>query len=183
MNRCVFSFWGILIVATGGFLALPPTSSAQQPVPIYQSPFSSLPNFGYYNPAPAYRPGISSYLYRPSFGYGSRPMYGGHYQLYHSIPHMARIPQDGKPPPDLMAHLILRVPADAELWFNGTKIAAEGTVRKYASPPLTPGRRYTYSIRAQWQKNGQTIKATREVHVKAGTHIDMDLTKNDAIEK
>jgi uncharacterized protein (TIGR03000 family) len=181
MNRRVFSFWGVLIVASGGLLALLPTSSAQQPVPIYQPPFSSLPNFGYYNPAPAYRP---AYSYHPFFGYGSSRMSGGHYHPYHGyIPHLARIPQDEKPPPDLMAHLILRVPADAELWFNGTKISAEGTVRKYASPPLTPGRRYTYSIRAQWQKNGQTIKATREVHVKAGTHIDMDLTKNDEMEK
>ena len=181
MNRRVFSFWGILIVATGGLLALPPTSSAQQPMPIYQPPLSSLPNFGYYNPAPPYRP-ITSY--HPFFGYGSSPRYGGHYRLYHYSPHMARIPQDEKPPPDLVAHLILRVPADAELWFNGTKVTGEeGTVRKFASPPLTAGRRYTYSIRAQWQKNGQTIKATREVHVKAGTHIDMDLTKSDEMGK
>ncbi len=176
MNRRAFSFWRVLIVATGGFLALPLTSSAQQPIPIYQPPHSALPNFGYYNPAPAYR---SLPSYHPSFGYRSSPRYGGHYHLSHdSIPHLARIPQDEKPPPDLMAHLIVLVPADAELSFNGTKVAGqEGTVRKFASPPLTAGRRYVYEVWAQWREQGQTVTATREVRVTAGAHIRVDFTR------
>ena len=179
MNRRLFSFWGVLIVATGGLLALPPTSSAQQPTPIYQSPFSSLPNFGYYNPAPAYRP-LPSY-----FRYGPSPKYGGHSHLYHDhVPHMARIPPDEKTPPDLKAHLIVLVPADAELWFNGTKVTGEeGTVRKFASPPLTAGRRYIYDVRAQWRKEGQSVTVTREVHVRAGAHINVDFTRRNEREK
>jgi uncharacterized protein (TIGR03000 family) len=182
MNRHVFSFCGMLIVATGGLLALPPTSSAQQPVPIYQPPFSSLPNFGYYNPAPSYRPGP---FYLPSSGYRSSRMYGGHYHLYHEyIPHMARIPRDEKPPPDLRAHLTMLVPADAELWFNGTKVTGEeGSVRKFASPPLEPGQRYSYEVRARWQKDGQTITTTREVNVRAGTRINVDFTKPEDMKK
>jgi uncharacterized protein (TIGR03000 family) len=178
MNRRVFSVWGVLIVATGGLLALPPTSSAQQPIPSYQPPLSSLPNFGYYNPAPAYRPGPS---YLPSRGYGSSRMYGGHYHLYHAYtPHMGRIPQEEKPPPDLMAHLTVLVPANAELWFNGTKVTGkEGTVRKFASPALTPGQRYSYEVRAQWKQNGQTITKTHELTVKAGAHIDVYFTPDD----
>jgi uncharacterized protein (TIGR03000 family) len=181
MNRHVSSFWGVLIVAAGGLLALPPTSSAQQPIPGYQPPFSSLPNFGYYNPAPAYRPGPS---YHPSFGYSSSRMYGGHYHLYHDhMPHMDRIPQDEKPAPDLRAHLTVLVPANAELWFNDTKVTGEGTARKFASPALTPGQRYSYEVRAQWKQNGQTITKTHELTVKAGAHLDLDFTKNDGREK
>lgn len=182
MNRHVFSFWGVLVVVTGGSLALPPTSSAQQPLRIYQPPLNSLPNFGYYNPAPAYRPLPS---YPPVFRYGSRSGYGGHYQPSHDhMPHMARIPQDGKPPPDLRAHLIVLVPADAELRFNGMEVTGEeGTVRKFVSPPLTAGRRYVYNVQAQWRKEGQIVTATRKVHVKAGAHIELDFSKSDEREK
>jgi uncharacterized protein (TIGR03000 family) len=97
---------------------------------------------------------------------------------------MARIPPDEKPPPDLKAHLTVLVPADAELWFNGTKVTGEeGTVRKFASPPLTSGRRYIYDVRAQWRKGGQSVTATREVRVRAGVQINVDFTRRNEREK
>src|SRR4051812_14539249 len=33
------------------------------------------------------------------------------------------------------------VPADAELWFNGTKTTQGGTAREFESPPLAPGKK------------------------------------------
>jgi uncharacterized protein (TIGR03000 family) len=71
------------------------------------------------------------------------------------------------------------VPAGAELWFNGTKVTGEGEVRKFASPVLTPGQRYSYEVRAQWKQNGQTITKTHELTVKPGAHIDVYFTPDD----
>ena len=175
MNKRVFSFWGVLIVATGGVLALPSTSSAQRPV--YQPPLSSLPNFGYYNPGPVYRPRP---FYLPSLGYRFGPMYGGHYHLFHDyIPHMDRIPRDGKPPSDRMAHLTVLVPEGAELWFNGTKVEGEGTVRKFHTPPLEPDRRYSYEVRLHYRKDGQEVTETHKVRVSAGAQAKVDFTTRD----
>ncbi len=175
MNRRVFLFWGVLIVATGGLLALPQTTSAAPP--IYQPPLSSLPNFGYYNPGPTYYPRPYSL---PSFGYRFSPMYGGHYHLYHEyIPHMDRIPQRDKPPPDLMAHLTVLVPEGAELWFNGAKVEGEGAVRKFHTPPLESGRRYSYEVRVRWRKDGRDITDTHKVRVTAGAQATVDFTSRD----
>jgi len=55
---------------------------------------------------------------------------------------------------DTSVHVTVSVPADAEIWFQGTKMTATGSVREYQSPPLTPGHRYTYEVRARWNENG-----------------------------
>ena len=179
MNRHMFSFWRVLFVAAGGLLTLPPPSSGQQPV--YQPPLSSLPNFGYYNPAPTY---YSRPSYHPSFGYHFGPMYGGHYHLYNDyIPHMDRIPQRDKPPPDLMAHLTVLVPEGAELWFNGTKVEGEGTVRKFHTPSLEPDRRYSYEVRLRWRKDGRDITETHKVRVSAGAQVKVDFTTGGDVKR
>ena len=175
MNKRVVSFWGVLIVAASGLMVLPGTSNGQQPV--YQPPLSSMSNFGYYNPAPTYYPRP---FYLPSLGYRFGPMYGGHYHLYHDfIPHMDRIPQRDKPPPDRMAHLTVLVPEGAELWFNGTRVEGEGTVRKFHTPPLELDRRYSYEVRLRYRKDGRDITETHKVRVSAGAQAKVDFTTRD----
>src|SRR5579871_5838355 len=43
----------------------------------------------------------------------------------------------------LMAHL----PEHAQVWFNNQPTKAQGKVRYFESPPLTPGKQYYYSVR------------------------------------
>jgi uncharacterized protein (TIGR03000 family) len=69
---------------------------------------------------------------------------------------------------DSPANLTVTVPADAELWFDGTKTVSTGPVRLFHSPPLEPGRRYTYDIRARWQEDGRDVTQTQTVPVTAG---------------
>jgi uncharacterized protein (TIGR03000 family) len=75
--------------------------------------------------------------------------------------------------PDTRAQIIVNVPADAEIWFEGTKMTSTGSVRQYTSPPLTPGTRYTYEVRARWTENGQEVTQTQEVKVAAGTNVNV----------
>jgi uncharacterized protein (TIGR03000 family) len=74
---------------------------------------------------------------------------------------------------DTRAQITVSVPVDAEIWFEGSKTTSTGSVREFHSPPLTPGGRYTYEVRARWNENGHEVTQTQKVQVTAGTHVNM----------
>ncbi len=62
------------------------------------------------------------------------------------------------------------VPADARVWFNGTPTRQTGSERNFVSPPVEPGKTYTYTIRAQWNQDGKDVMQERSIDVQAGSH-------------
>lgn len=66
------------------------------------------------------------------------------------------------------ATLDVRVPADAEVWFNGYRTSLQGTTRGFTTPALEPGKTYAYQVRARWTENGMPVEQTRQVQVRAG---------------
>jgi len=78
------------------------------------------------------------------------------------------------PADDTTASLTVNVPADARLWIEGTPTTSTGPVREFNSPPLTPGNRYTYDIKASWQENGKEVTQAQQVRVTAGTHVNVN---------
>ena len=86
-------------------------------------------------------------------------------------------PVVGDAPPDNTAHVSVRIPADAEVWFGQGKTQQTGAVREFVSPPLTPGKEYTYDIKARWMVGGKEVVQTRQVDVAAGTFKAVDFTK------
>jgi uncharacterized protein (TIGR03000 family) len=62
--------------------------------------------------------------------------------------------------PDAAAHVTVRVPSDAELWFGGTKLASDGTVRVFNSPALKPGKLYDYEVKVSWRQDGRPVTRT-----------------------
>jgi uncharacterized protein (TIGR03000 family) len=83
-------------------------------------------------------------------------------------PQVARL--DPSPPPEgsSRASIEIRVPADADLWFDGYKSSQMGPVRKFSTPPLKAGQNYAYDIRARWTVNGAPAEQTRTVVVQPG---------------
>jgi uncharacterized protein (TIGR03000 family) len=77
-------------------------------------------------------------------------------------------------PSDAVAHLRVRVPPGAELWFDDTKMPQAGPVRQFRTPPLTPGKGYYYEVRARWITDGRENSQTRTVFVAPGDFIDLD---------
>jgi uncharacterized protein (TIGR03000 family) len=70
---------------------------------------------------------------------------------------------------DAPAHITVQVPvADAQVWFNGTKMKQTGTTREFATPPLSPGREYTYKVRTRWSEGGQWYEEAKKVKVRGG---------------
>ena len=72
------------------------------------------------------------------------------------------------------ATIEVRVPADAELWLDGTLTRQRGETRTFESPPLQSGRPYSYEFRARWMQDGQPVEQTRRVDVTAGRVSSVD---------
>jgi uncharacterized protein (TIGR03000 family) len=70
----------------------------------------------------------------------------------------------------------VRVPADAEVWFDGKKTSQTGTVRHFQSPPLKAGERYGYEVRASWKRVGQETEKIRHLSVRAGDRVTVDFS-------
>jgi uncharacterized protein (TIGR03000 family) len=79
---------------------------------------------------------------------------------------------------DNMAHIWLRVPESAEIWVNGVKTKQTGESRYFFSPPLTPGKKYSYQMRLRWTKDGKPVEERQRILVQAGLRIHRDFTRS-----
>jgi uncharacterized protein (TIGR03000 family) len=64
----------------------------------------------------------------------------------------------------LMAHL----PEHAQLWVDDQPTTSTGAMRSFQSPPLTPGKHYSYLVRLVWHEDGKWVSKTQKVLVEAG---------------
>jgi len=122
----------------------------------YDSP-SSTSEPGYYG---AYGDETSSY---PDSYYSVTPPTSNYQYGYSPAPAGA----------DASAQLTVRVPANAEIWVNGSKTTSTGPVRQYQSPPLAPGKQYAYDLSARWTENGREVTQKQTVDVSPGAHVNV----------
>ncbi len=54
-----------------------------------------------------------------------------------------------------------------------SKTTSTGAVREYQSPPLAPGKRYTYDLSARWTENGHEVTQQQTVDVSPGGHVSV----------
>ena len=78
---------------------------------------------------------------------------------------------------DNTAQVEVRLPADADLWFEGHKTAQTGSDRSFRSPELEPGHDYVYDVQARWTADGKPVDETRKVTVHAGDHVVVNFTQ------
>jgi uncharacterized protein (TIGR03000 family) len=74
----------------------------------------------------------------------------------------------------LPVHLRILVPADAQVWVEGARTTMRGPLREFVSPALPPGQNYIYTVRVQYQRDGQTIDQQRNITVKAGDFVELN---------
>jgi uncharacterized protein (TIGR03000 family) len=178
----------VLTLAAG---AAGPAAQAQMTSYPYYPYWSSAPS-GYQGsvlqlPGPIITPNTISNITRSPSGYSFEPLFldsigagvGGR-----QIPAFLRMADsrsglvDGNPiVPDNKAHIWLRVPAGATVWVDGNKTQQTGEARHFLSPPLTPGKSYTYQLRVRWMKDGKPVEQNRDVAVHAGSHVSLDITR------
>ncbi|MBX9680900.1 MAG: TIGR03000 domain-containing protein [Gemmataceae bacterium] len=71
------------------------------------------------------------------------------------------------------AAVLVAVPLDANVTFNGAVTRASGSLRHFETAELTPGT-YTYTIEAVWTANGKEVRQSRKVQVSPGRATVVD---------
>ena len=64
--------------------------------------------------------------------------------------------------------LAVTVPDGAKIFVNDSQTRSRGTLRRYVSRGLQPGRVYTYKVRAEYQRNGQPVTETKMARLSVG---------------
>ena len=70
-------------------------------------------------------------------------------------------------------------PDGATVTLSGTQADRTQGVRTFTSPQLDPNQTYTYRAKATWTENGETKTREKNVDVRAGQQVTIDLTKAD----
>jgi len=110
--------------------------------------------------------GYRSYCYAPCYGSPYAIAYTNPVQRYASTQHVVA---------DNTASIRVTVPAGATVWFDDNKTTQTGSERLFESPPLTPGRHYSYDLKAQWRdQDGKEVTQTRHVDVSANASVSVE---------
>ncbi len=64
--------------------------------------------------------------------------------------------------------LVVNVPADAEIFVNGTKTSSTGTLRRFLSRGLSEGKAYEFVVRMAVDRDGEVEESTKVVTLSAG---------------
>jgi uncharacterized protein (TIGR03000 family) len=66
------------------------------------------------------------------------------------------------------ATVVVRLPADARLYADGSALRMTGAERKFVTPELPAGYEFTYRLTAEYEREGETISVSKKVAVRAG---------------
>lgn len=93
-----------------------------------------------------------------------------------------KVPPAKEAPSKNTAHLQLLVPENAEVRIDDHETSRTGTVRQFISPPLAPGKNFTYKITVRYRDdNGATVEAKRSIRVHANERYRMDFSRPETI--
>jgi uncharacterized protein (TIGR03000 family) len=123
--------------------------------------------------------------------YGGGVMHGCHGGMPHHAPAGQKPepapkpkPEGGTPPGQARgpapAVIVVSLPADARLTVDDTPTRSTSSLRTLVSPPLEPGKTFTYTLKAELDRDGQPVTQTREVVVRAGEEARVRFDLPDA---
>jgi uncharacterized protein (TIGR03000 family) len=180
------------VVVSGTFLFVG-TASAQQR--LYLGPgypgvyagagvppagFGYLSTYGYFNPPYNASLGVRNTgpnAFGPPGGYGyypnlSSPLGVGPTVVLVPVP----VPVERPVPRNNTAITEVTAPDGATVTLNGTPADTLTGVRLFKSPPLSPGKLYSYKAVAKWAENGKPVAREKTVDVQANGRFTVDLT-------
>jgi uncharacterized protein (TIGR03000 family) len=82
-------------------------------------------------------------------------------------------------PAQRLAPVLLRVTvpdAGARVWIDDHPTQQGGLERLYISPPLPPGRSYSYEVRAAWMQDGRPITQKKHITFRPGETVAVHFT-------
>ena len=78
------------------------------------------------------------------------------------------------------ATVIVRLPADAQLFADGTALKMTGGERKFITPELPGGMEYTYRFTAEYERNGEVLSVSKKVTLRPGSTVAVEFTDHSA---
>jgi uncharacterized protein (TIGR03000 family) len=126
-------------------------------------------------------------------GFGFYPgyygVYGPSYYYYDDVPYYrdtnviystsAYRPAAPPAPAEDRAYVTIQLPVDkADVWIEGVKSVQDKASQEYVSPPLEPGKKYYYEVRARWtDAKGTAVEAKRAFPIYTGKPVLVDFTE------
>jgi uncharacterized protein (TIGR03000 family) len=166
MFRKMLSYGGILVVASAAVLGGTSYVSGADDGDYHRSLYRRDPYYGQYTDD--YGDGYP--YYDPQYQSSPNPMYN----TRHDRPPKASMSNGAtETAPAMPARIRVIVPADARIFVDGTPTSSTGTYRRFHSPPLDPGRSYSYKFSVRWNEAGKEVTQTRSVDVTAGANVDL----------
>jgi uncharacterized protein (TIGR03000 family) len=106
------------------------------------------------------------------YAYPGRPFFKAHSYFDAPTPlDLGPVPEAPAVTSPAPAVVSVHVPADAELWFDGARTEQLGSDRAFQSPPLPPGKAYSYALRARWTEGGKAVEQFQMIKVTAGRQV------------
>jgi len=78
------------------------------------------------------------------------------------------------------ATIVVHLPQEANLTIDGQPTQSRSATRTFHSPPLDPGKTYTYTLRAESNRDGNFINAKKTIEVRAGQRTEVTLNFENA---
>jgi uncharacterized protein (TIGR03000 family) len=146
--------------------------------------FFFAPGFFFYPFYWDYWPWYWAYWNYPSWYYNYYPCY---YYFYDDpAPYPATADNSGQAPSvgDSKARIEVLLPdPEAQVLMDGYRTSSTGTNRVFETPPLSPGKIYSYRLAASWAENGKFVTREKEVMVAPGkvTVVDFTMSAKEAL--
>jgi uncharacterized protein (TIGR03000 family) len=119
----------------------------------------------------AYSPMIANYG-TPIAGANGTIVMPGMTQSFYGNP---ALPNNGNE-----ATILVHMPENANLTIDGQPTQSRSSTRIFHSPPLEPGKVYTYTLRAEMNRDGQPSHAQTTIEVRAGQRSEVNLNFDNA---
>lgn len=129
-----------------------------------------------------YYPGYSSWNYGSPYAYWQTyPSYAAYSYPASSYESFYYSPSASNASGSNVARVLVRVPADARLFFNDQQMTSTGPMREFVTPPLTADKKNAYDIRATWMDNGREVTQTKTIDVTPGSSVRVEFPMASAI--
>ena len=167
----VMSKWGHPVVTFGWT----PYDSVNTGHGNYPGSPGFIPGYGYY---PSSSPDHYPWMDGPGTPFDRRKLNVG--LPNGGIGETLATPQGEQPPPPGQALIIVKIPGDAELTFDGAKTSQTGTYRRFLTPTLPNGQAFVYTLQVRWLTKGVELLRTEQVTVAPGTTSTANFLTTDS---
>lgn len=126
--------------------------------------------------------GLGGYGYSPmisGWGWGSPLGYAGGFPAPGMTRSLYYSPAMAMARPGIEARIIVHLPPQATLTIDDQPTRQRAGTRIFDTPPLEPGKTYTYTIRGEMNRDGHFVSETKKVEVRAGQPSEVTLRFGD----